>query len=162
MTAAAYWSAAHLLNSTLQNELAPSLSRVPGSVTMYHLQLNIAQVAIGLGTSIVLLIIASTLAYRTASITALVDEFDPMHLTWLVVHNPLLSQRIAEIDVPSAGLLREAGMVDLAARRSQSDLDTVAATEYDELQQEDFEFKLNRRLSDINSNRLYLDIDFEN
>ncbi|KAH9920270.1 uncharacterized protein B0H18DRAFT_1024514 [Fomitopsis serialis] len=116
MTAATYWSAAHLVDASSQADtLTISSGTARGSIVMFHLNINVAQVAVGLGASTMMLIIATILALRTARSKPLVDEFGPMHIMWLVATNTTLNQRIAGVEVPSTDLLREAGMTDLGS-----------------------------------------------
>lgn len=73
----------------------------------------VVKVSVGLGVSIVMLIISTSSVFKTKSRGPQVDAYGPMHIIWLSVTNPTLTHRMTRVVRPSAEHLRAAGMVNL-------------------------------------------------
>ena len=85
-----------------------------------------------------ILLIASSIALRATEHTLLIDDVGPLYLIWLVVTNPSLKRRIAEVEEPSVDRLRRAGMVNLQAHNLPVG---IAQAEYHNLWKDDDELE---------------------
>ena len=99
------------------------------------------QVAVGLGCSTVMLIIAARVTLQNPGHTLLIDDVGPLYLIWRVLKNQELKRRIMAVDTLSdTEHLRQAGMMNLDMPIIQSgapECNSVPRTGYYELPLDD-------------------------
>ena len=99
----------------------------------------VLQVAVGLGCSTVMLIIAARVTLQNPGHTLLIDDVGPLYLIWRVLKNLELKRRIMAVNALSEPEhLRQAGMVNLDIIQSgPPECDSVPRTGYYELPLDD-------------------------
>jgi len=102
-----------------------------------HLDLNVLPIAVGLGTSIILLVLAIVLVGNLEGEAEAVDSTGILQLVWLLRDRPDLLKLIGQVEKPSATELRAAGMFTVRMAGEECGMREGRQVEFDEVNTEE-------------------------
>lgn len=141
-TAASYWAALYAKAGGLKNDDPYNVDNVnnfkveamAGNATITYpytvmrLNINLIPVAVGLGASIGLLVLAYQLIGKPIAGDSGIDTIGVLQILWLMRTRPDLQRLISEVDEPSVDNLRRTGMVN-TSMHSQAEESRALAPE---------------------------------